>query len=71
MAPRAGLEPATVRLTAECSTIELSGNMVRGAGLEPANPEGRRFTVSSNCRYTTHAHCFNILTQILGQVKRN
>ena len=26
-APRAGLEPATTRLTAECSTIELSRNM--------------------------------------------
>src|SRR6266542_3454227 len=26
MAPRAGLEPATLRLTAGCSTIELSGN---------------------------------------------
>src|SRR5262249_6122671 len=26
MAPRAGLEPATPRLTAGCSTIELSGN---------------------------------------------
>ena len=24
--PRAGLEPATLRLTAECSTIELSRN---------------------------------------------
>ena len=28
VAPRAGLEPATPRLTAECSTIELSGNSV-------------------------------------------
>ena len=27
MAPRAGLEPATTRLTAECSTIELSRNI--------------------------------------------
>src|SRR5260370_2646136 len=26
VAPRAGLEPATLRLTAGCSTIELSGN---------------------------------------------
>ena len=26
LAPRAGLEPATLRLTAGCSTIELSGN---------------------------------------------
>src|SRR4029434_4876649 len=26
LAPRAGLEPATPRLTAGCSTIELSGN---------------------------------------------
>src|SRR5882672_7810432 len=34
MAPRAGLEPATPRLTAGCSTIELSGNTVSG----PARP---------------------------------
>ena len=27
--PRAGLEPATLRLTAECSTIELSRNVSR------------------------------------------
>ena len=27
-APRAGLEPATTRLTAECSTIELSRNVM-------------------------------------------
>ena len=27
MAPRAGLEPATIRLTAECSTIELPRNL--------------------------------------------
>ncbi len=27
MAPRAGLEPATKRLTAACSTTELPGNM--------------------------------------------
>ena len=26
MAPRAGFEPATCRLTVECSTAELSGN---------------------------------------------
>lgn len=26
VAPRSGLEPETVRLTAECSTIELSRN---------------------------------------------
>ena len=29
LAPRAGLEPATPRLTAECSTIELSGNLAQ------------------------------------------
>ena len=28
LAPRAGLEPATTRLTAECSTIELSRNII-------------------------------------------
>ena len=26
LAPRVGLEPTTLRLTAECSTIELPGN---------------------------------------------
>ena len=28
--------------------------MVGSAGLEPAKPEGRRFTVSGNCRYTNY-----------------
>ena len=28
MAPRVGFEPTTLRLTAECSTAELSGNAV-------------------------------------------
>jgi hypothetical protein len=28
--------------------------MVGSAGLEPANPEGRKFTVSSNCRYANY-----------------
>ena len=28
MAPRRGLEPPTYRLTAECSTIELSRNVI-------------------------------------------
>ena len=28
MAPRRGLEPPTYRLTAECSTIELSRNII-------------------------------------------
>jgi hypothetical protein len=27
MAPRTGFEPVTLRLTAECSTIELPGNV--------------------------------------------
>ena len=33
MAPRAGFEPATLRLTAGCSTVELSRNF----NLEPGN----------------------------------
>ena len=33
MAPEAGLEPATLRLTAECSTIELLRNMTNEMGL--------------------------------------
>ena len=28
--------------------------MVGSAGLEPAKPEGRRFTVSGNCHYTNY-----------------
>lgn len=40
MAPTAGLEPATNRLTADCSTAELSRNTVKndleaGTGIEP------------------------------------
>ncbi len=36
MAPTAGLEPATLRLTAGCSTIELDGNeKALTLGLEP------------------------------------
>lgn len=35
MAPRPGLEPGTVRLTAECSTIELSRKMEPAVGIEP------------------------------------
>ena len=34
MAPRAGLEPATFRLTAERSTVELPGNRPRGGKIE-------------------------------------
>ena len=38
MAPQVGLEPTTVRLTAECSTTELlrNNNMVGLNGLEPS-----------------------------------
>src|SRR5713226_1032404 len=50
VAPRAGLEPATPRLTAGCSTIELSGNSINGParplyvsqGLTIAKPQGPR-----------------------------
>ena len=41
LAPRAGLEPATTRLTAECSTIELPGNG-RPRGLPPRTEKGFR-----------------------------
>ena len=34
MAPRAGFEPATLRLTAGCSTVELSRNKLK---LKPGN----------------------------------
>ena len=37
MAPQVGLEPTTVRLTAECSTTELLRNIMVGLnGLEPS-----------------------------------
>ena|GEM_PF-1759076 len=49
MAPQAGLEPATTRLTAECSTIELLRNdknyMVERTGFEPVKVKTSRFTV--------------------------
>ena len=32
--------------------------MVGSAGLEPAKPEGRKFTVSGNCRYTNYPLLF-------------
>ena len=32
MAPRLGLEPRTFRLTAECSTIELTGQVMIASG---------------------------------------
>ena len=39
LAPRAGLEPATLWLTARCSAIELSGNIMGWLmGLEPTAP---------------------------------
>jgi hypothetical protein len=31
--------------------------MVGSVGLEPTNPEGRKFTVSSNCRYANYPLC--------------
>ena len=37
MAPRVGLEPTTTRLTAECSTIELSGIITLAATRSPAD----------------------------------
>ena len=37
MAPRVGLEPTTTRLTAECSTIELSGNITLAVTYSPAD----------------------------------
>ena len=33
MAPRKGFEPSTYRLTAECSTVELSRNILPGDDL--------------------------------------
>jgi hypothetical protein len=37
LAPRAGFEPATNRLTAGCSTTELPGNSAEAAWAEPYN----------------------------------
>ena len=41
MAPTAGLEPATNRLTADCSTTELSRNntLEAGTGIEPISKD--------------------------------
>ena len=38
LTPRAGLEPATLRLTAECSTIELSRNVKNKWTFRDLNP---------------------------------
>lgn len=38
LAGKAGFEPATLRLTAECSAFELLANMVHRTGLEPVCP---------------------------------
>jgi hypothetical protein len=40
MAPQAGLEPATLRLTAGCSAIELLRNTVRCAERPPGTAAG-------------------------------
>ena len=37
-APRVGLEPTTTRLTAGCSTIELSGTVIGGGAAEARRP---------------------------------
>src|SRR5579883_492810 len=56
LAPRAGLEPATLRLTAECSTVELPGNRkaqeinFNTAGLRIQNGEPFGSQALSACR---------------------
>ena len=37
-APRVGLEPTTLRLTAECSAIELSRKKEENKNIHPQNP---------------------------------
>ena len=48
LAPRVGLEPTTTRLTAECSTIELSGNVKRRQA-----PEGNQMAPRVGLEPTT------------------
>ena len=49
-APTAGLEPATIRLTAECSTIELGRNkFVWAMHKMAARPLDLQFAASINC----------------------
>ena len=45
MAPRAGLEPATKRLTAAHSTIELPGNTAAEPGFEPGLKDPKSFVL--------------------------
>ena len=53
MAPRRGLEPPTYRLTAECSTIELSRNIIQ------------RIMFSENCIYILSYSCIFSIGQAL------
>ena len=49
MAPQVGLEPTTVRLTAECSTTELLRNNMNMVGLNGLEPSTSRLSgVRSN-----------------------
>src|SRR5215471_248567 len=53
MAPRAGLEPATPRLTAGCSTIELSGNAESNCGRKSFVSQ-RPWSRQAACLYVHH-----------------
>ena len=55
-----GLEPPkTWSLVMPLCQFGYRKMLVRQAGLEPAKPSGGRFTVSSDCRYTTDAYINN------------
>ena len=57
MAPRAGLEPATYRLTAGCSTIELSRNALRRVYYT-------RFVLASQALYLSFL--FQVILELLA-----
>ena len=57
MAPRAGFEPATCRLTVECSTAELPGNVRRLARCERGNTNAFPICQAVFSK-KTHSSCF-------------
>lgn len=57
MAPRAGFEPATCRLTVECSTAELPGNVHRLARCERGNTNAFPICQAVFSK-KTHSSCF-------------
>ena len=75
LAPRVGLEPTTPRLTAECSTIELSRMMLFAMQIASVeefkafwNPSQHRSPAKSRSYYTFKTEYWNSLFSILPSI---